>query len=106
MTTPGKKRIVLTSVNQILTLVKTNEKLQSLPRFRDMHTYELSTTPTKSCNCAKPIRTPDVNKQIVENTLSSLTTKDFQDVKNALELDELCYYSRNRSTNKLEMICV
>jgi hypothetical protein len=71
-----------------------------------MKTYELSTTPSKTCNCAKPIRTPDINKQIIENTLSSLSTQDFQDVKAALELDELCYYSRNKDTRKLEMICV
>jgi predicted ATP-dependent Lon-type protease len=103
---PGKKKIVLTSVNQILTLVRANEKLQALPRFKNMSTYELSTTPVKSCNCARPIQTPDVNKQVVEKTLSALTAKDFLEVKNALGLDELCYYNRNRETNKLEMICV
>jgi hypothetical protein len=103
---PGKKRLVLTSVNQILTLIRSNPALQSLPRFKGLQDKELSTTPVKSCNCAKNIKTPDVNKQILENTLSSLNTQDFQAVKNALGLDELCYYNRDASTKKLEMICV
>jgi hypothetical protein len=106
METTQKKRLVLTSVNQILMLVKSNPRLQALPRFNGLEKNDLSTTPTKSCNCARPIVTPDVNKQILENTLSSLSSKDFQDVKAALELDELCYYNRNIQTNKLEMICV
>lgn len=104
--TPQKKRMILTSVNQILTLIKSNDKLQNLPRFKGLKDKELSTTPSKTCNCARPIRTPDVNKQILEGVLSSLTPKDFQDIKDALGLDELCYYNRNTKTNKLEMICV
>jgi len=103
---PQKKRMILTSVNQILTLIKSNEKLQNLPRFRGLKDKELSTTPSKTCNCARPIRTPDVNKQILESTLSSLTSADFQTIKDALALDELCYYNRSTTTNKLEMICL
>jgi hypothetical protein len=103
---PQKKRMILTSVNQILTLIKSNDKLQNLPRFRGLKDKELSTTPSKTCNCARPIKTPDVNKQILEGVLSSLTSKDFQDIKDALGLDELCYYNRSIKTNKLEMICV
>jgi len=104
--TAQKKRMILTSVNQILTVIKNNPKLQNLPRFKGLKDKELSTTPSKTCNCARPIRTPDVNKQILEGVLSSLTSSDFQDIKDALELDELCYYNRNSNTQKLEMICV
>ena len=103
---PPKKRLVLTSVNQILTLIKSNDALQNLPRFKGLKDKELSTTPVKSCNCAKQIKTPDVNKQILESTLSSLNTQDFQAIKTALGLDELCYYNRSADTKKLEMICV
>ena len=105
-TQPGKKRLVLTSVNQILTLIKSNPALQALPRFRGLKDKEFSTTPVNSCNCAKQIKTPDVNKQILESTLSSLNSQDFQAIKTALGLDELCYYNRNGETKKLEMICV
>jgi hypothetical protein len=103
---PKKNRLILTSVNQILTLIKGNEKLQNLPRFKGLKDKDLSTTPSKTCNCARPIRTPDVNKQILESTLSSLAAADFQIIKEALALDELCYYNRSSSTNKLEMICM
>ena len=101
-----KKRMVFTSVNQILTLIKTNTTLQQMPRFSGLKEKELSKTPTSNCNCARNIITPDVNKQILESTLSSLSDADFLSIKNALGLDELCYYKRNNATSKLEMICI
>jgi hypothetical protein len=67
----------------------------------------LSTTPKKTCNCAKKnISTPDVNKQVAEQVLSSMSDADFKDIKQVLNLDELCYYKRNTETNKLDLICV
>jgi hypothetical protein len=102
----AKKRMVFTSVNQILTLIKTTPALQQMPRFSGLKDNELSKTPTNSCNCARNIVTPDVNKQILESTLSSLNDTDFFTIKNALGLDELCYYKRNSATSKLEMICI
>jgi hypothetical protein len=106
ITSPGKKRLVLTSVNQLITLAKTSEKVKQLTQFKNIHTMELSTTPSKTCNCAKPFKTPDLNKQVVENTLSAFKPKDFQDLRDALDLDELCYYLRNKDSKKLEMFCV
>jgi hypothetical protein len=102
----AKRRMVFTSVNQILTLIKTTPALQEMPRFASLKENELSTTPTNSCNCSRNIITPDVNKQILESALNSLNDSDFLAIKNALLLDELCYYKRNNATNKLEMICI
>jgi hypothetical protein len=104
--TPGKKRLVLSSVNQLILLVKNNEKIRELPRFSAIKAMELSTTPTKTCACEKPWKTPDVNKQVIENTLSSFKPEDFRQLRDALSLDELCYYLRNRDTKKLELFCV
>jgi hypothetical protein len=103
---PGKKRMVLTSVNQLILLAKSNEKVKNLNRFKDITTMELSTTPTKTCNCKMPFKTQDLNKQVIENTLSSFKPSDFAALRDALDLDELCYYLRNRDTKKLEMFCV
>ena len=106
---PVARRMVLTSVNQVLVLVNRNPKLaEQMPRFSGLLNTPLSTTPKKSCNCGSKqnITTPDVNKQITENLLSSLTKDDFLQMKSILELDELCYYSRNTTHNKLELICV
>jgi hypothetical protein len=105
MTTP-KKKMVFTSVNQILNLIKSTPALQQLPRFATFKNVELSTTPVKSCNCSRNIITPDVNKQMLESTLSSLTSADFLTIKGVLGLDELCYYKRTQGSGKLEMICV
>jgi hypothetical protein len=109
-TTPSPvKRIVLTSVNQVLVLVNRNPSLaEQMPRFAGLVNTPLSTTPKKSCNCGSKqnITTPDVNKQVTENLLSSLSKEDFLQMKSILGLDELCYYTRNTVQNKLELICV
>jgi hypothetical protein len=104
--TPGKKRMVLTSVNQLILLAKNNDKVKNLSRFKEITAMELSTSPTKTCSCKMAWKTQDLNKQVIENTLSSFKSSDFVELRNALELDELCYYLRNRETKKLEMFCV
>lgn len=108
METQKNKRLVLTSVNQVIALVQSNPQLVGqIPRFERLRTMTPSTTPKKSCNCGakKNITTPDVNKQAAESVLSSLDNSDFIKIKNVLGLNELCYYSRN-SENKLEMTCI
>jgi len=103
------KRLVLTSVNQVITLVQANPQLAAqMPRFAQLNKVELSTAPKKSCNCGSRmnITSPDVNKQLAENILTSLTTADFQNIKSILGLDELCYYKRDTTKNSLALICV
>ena len=108
-TPPVVRRMVLTSVNQVLVLIGRHPELAaSMPRFASLVNTPLSTAPKKSCNCGgkQNITTPDVNKQLTENLLSSLTKQDFLQMKSILGLDELCYYNRNTAQNKLELICV
>ena len=104
------KRLVLTSVNQLITLVKNNDQLaQAFPRLRGLSSAALSTTPKKSCNCGgkQNFTTPDANKQVAENALSSLSSSDFQKIKDVLALNELCYYRREGGPNgKLSLVCV
>jgi hypothetical protein len=102
----AKKKLILSSINQLILIVKNNERAQSLPKFSKIKTMELSSSPTKTCNCARPWKVEDQNKQVIENTLSSFTPGEFAELKNALELDELCYYLRDMNTKKLELICV
>jgi hypothetical protein len=105
----ANKRLVLASVNQVLMLVKTNPKIvDNIPRFAPLLNAQASTAPKKSCNCGgrQNITTPDVNKQIAENILSSLSTDEFVKIKTVLGLSELCYYKRNTESNKLELVCV
>lgn len=102
------KRLVLSSVNQVITLVKNNPVIsEKIPKFKQLMEAPLSTAPKKTCNCAKKnIVTPDINKQVAEQILSSLNDEDFKNIKQALSLDELCYYRRNTETNKLDLICI
>jgi hypothetical protein len=103
------KQLILSSVNQVLALVKSNPQIvESLPKFAPLLAAAPSETPKKSCNCSgrQNITTPDVNKQITESILSSLTTEDFSQIKNILALDKLCYYKRDVELNKLELVCV
>lgn len=103
------KRLVLTSVNQVITLARGNPKLvEQMPKLLGLTNMELSTTPKKSCNCGgkQNFTTPDINKQTTESILSSLDTGDFLQIKNILGLNELCYYKRNTELNKLELICL
>lgn len=105
--TQKSSRLVLTSVNQVIKLVQNNpELLTKLPKFGQISMMEASTTPKKSCNCGgrMNITTPDKNKQVTENILSSLTDTDFKEIKNVLGLNELCYY--RRVDTKLDLICV
>jgi hypothetical protein len=109
MEQPKNKRLVLTSVNQIITLDNTNPNISSaVPKLASLGKLQKSVAPQKSCNCGakRNITTPDVNKQLAENTLSSLTPEDFTAIKNALDLDQLCYYKRSLADNSLELICV
>lgn len=101
------KRLVLTSVNQLITLIKNNPSItQQMPRFKPLSSSELSQTPKKSCNCGGKMNytTPDGNKQIAENILNGLNSSDFQEIKSILGLNELCYYKR--VNDKLDLICV
>jgi hypothetical protein len=106
MTKATPKRLVLTSVNQVIVLAKNNpiiaEKLPKLAKLIDM---PLSEAPKKSCNCGtkQNFTTPDPNKQITESILSSLSSEDFLQIKNVLGLAELCYYKR--VNDKLSLIC-
>lgn len=101
------KRLVLTSVNQVISLVKNNPKIaEALPKLATLNTMAPSTAPKKSCNCGSKqnFTTPDVNKQVAEGILSSLTLEDFQAIKSVLELNELCYYKRDEG--KLNLVCI
>jgi hypothetical protein len=107
MTPTNSKRLVLTSVNQVIVLAKNNPILtQQIPKLAKLVDMPLSTTPKKSCNCGgkKNFTTPDVNKQITESILTSLGADDFAQIKNVLGLSELCYYKR--VDNNLDLICV
>jgi hypothetical protein len=90
-------------------LARNNPILASrIPKLSQIPQMTPSTSPKKSCNCGgkQNITTPDANKQATENILSSLDAADFQNIKNVLALDELCYYRRNVEQNKLEMVCI
>jgi hypothetical protein len=103
------KRLVLTSVNQVITLAKGNPQLvEQMPKLEGLTTLPLSSAPKKSCNCGGKINftTEDEGKQTTESILSSLVSSDFLQIKNILGLDELCYYNRSPELNSLEMICV
>jgi hypothetical protein len=103
------KRLVLTSVNQVLTLVRSNPAIADyVPKLSQLKTLPQSTAPQKACNCGakKNITTPDTNKQIAENALTTLTSEDFQAIKSVLGLNELCYYKRNLADSTLQLICV
>jgi hypothetical protein len=109
-TTPTpSKRLVMTSVNQLISLAQNNPQLSAvIPRFSQLQQASPSEAPKKSCNCGSKqnFTTPDANKQLAENILSSLTQDDFTKIKNVLSLDQLCYYNRDTTTNKLELICM
>lgn len=107
MAPPNTKRLVLTSVNQVIVLAKNNPILaERLPKLAKLTEMPLSTSPKKSCNCGakQNFTTPDLNKQLTESILSSMDSSDFLQIKNALDLNELCYYKR--AEGKLELICV
>ena len=103
--------LTLTSVNQLITLVKGNNRLvEAIPAMASLATITAEEPAKKPCNCAAKkaasAATSEAHKQMAEQILSSLTTDDFVKIKNVLNLDSLCYYRRNVELNKLEMICV
>lgn len=101
------KRLVFTSVSQILHLVKNNsEVVRAIPKFAGLQ--DTANQPAQSsCNCKKNITTIDSSKkQTVEQVLNSLETSDFLTIKNILQLDQLCYYKRNAATKALDLICI
>jgi hypothetical protein len=104
---PAPKRLVLTSVNQLLSMVKSNPLIaEAVPRLSQLASAEYSETPKKSCNCGAKtnIVTTDANKQTAENILSSMGDADFLRIKDVLGLNQLCYYKRQ--DNRLDMICL
>jgi len=103
------KRLVMTSVNQVIMLARNNPQIiEQMPKLAKLGNMTLSDAPKKSCNCGSKqnFTTPDANKQISESILSSLNEQDFLQIKNILELEQLCYYKRNLDSHKLELICV
>jgi hypothetical protein len=109
MSQPQNRRVVLTSVNQVIGLVQSNPQLlEKMSKFNQLKDVQPSVTPKKSCNCGakQNITTPDVNKQVAEAILSSLTEQDFLQIKEILQLTQLCHYKRDTSTGKLQLTCV
>ena len=103
--------LTLTSVNQLITLVKSNNRLvEVIPAMASLAALPTEESAKKPCNCAARKATAaaisENHKQMAEQILSSLTTDDFVKIKSVLNLDSLCYYRRNVELNKLEMICV
>ena len=105
--TNAKRRLVLSSVNQVLAVIRNNQKLLNLPKFATIKNLSPSAAPKKGCNCGhkKNVALPDNTKQIIENILTSLDGNDYTQIKNTLQLDELCVYRRNVTSNNLEMVC-
>jgi hypothetical protein len=104
---PGKKRLVLTSVNQVIMLVKNMPALaQQVPRLQGLVALPMSSAPKKSCNCGSKqnFTTPDAGKQQAESILTSLNDADYLQIKNILKFDELCYY--RRENGELVLKCV
>ena len=90
-------------------LVKQHPQIaEQMPRLASLKEMAPSEAPKKSCNCGSKqnFTTPDVNKQVTENILSSLSTQDFLQIKSILSLTQLCYYKRNLELDKLDLICV
>lgn len=109
MESTPSKRLVLTSVNQVIMLVRQHPQIaERMPRLAGLTDMTLSEAPKKSCNCGSKVNitTPDANKQVTENILSSLTDADFLQIKSILSLTQLCYYKRNIERDKLELACV
>jgi hypothetical protein len=104
---PKVKRLVFTSVSQILHLVKNNpEVIKAIPKLAGLQDAP-SQTPQPSCNCKKNVTALDAQKkQTVEQALNSLEASDFLTIKNILQLDQLCYYKRNATTKALDLICI
>lgn len=102
-------RLVLTSVNQVITLARNHpELIDKVTKLSQLRGMELSVAPKKSCNCGtkQNFTTHDVNKQHTESMLSSMNADDFMQIKNVLGLRELCYYKRNVEQNKLDLVCL
>jgi hypothetical protein len=109
MEQPSSKRLVLTSVNQLITLVRQNPQLTaSVPRLNLIGRQTLAEAPKKSCNCGskRNVQTDAPAKQAAEQVLSALTVMEFKTIKNVLRVDQLCYYKRNLTDNSLELICI
>ena len=104
---PTNKRLVLTSVNQVITLVKQAPVLTAMiPKLNNISPLPMSTAPKKSCNCGgkQNFTTPDVGKQTTESILNSLSDEDFIKIKNVLNYNELCYYIRQNGELTLKCL--
>lgn len=103
------KKLVLTSVNQLIQLLYNNKHVaDNVPQLKPILEMSPSSSPKKSCNCGSKTNftTPDANKQVAESILSRLSTEDYVKIKTALNLEQICYYKRSTETNSLVLHCV
>lgn len=102
------KQLVLSSITQFAEVIHSNPSLSDLPVFRAMKPAVDLATSAKSCGCGQAKKQAKLQeaRQMFEVALANITPADLQSVKSALNLDSLCYFSRNKVTGSLDKLCI
>ena len=102
-----KKRYTVSGIEHLIRLLNQHPQLLALSSFTAVNQIgnQVKAAVARSkCNCsAGPIYAS--NKFVFENALNSLQFGDHLLVKNALNVDEICFYVKD-STGKPNLKCV
>lgn len=100
------KRSILSSINDLANLLTTHPALYSIPAFSGLKTIVANAqAEAAKCNCKGKADVINKLKGHCEGALMSLSAADKAKMKVLLNIDQLCYYTRNAKTKKLELTC-
>ncbi len=98
-------RLILSSIQNFATTLNSNPQLLDIPAFVGLRPMlEQLKADSKGCGCKKT----DVYssyKTYFENAVSALTDSDRASLKSTLNVQQICYYTRNKA-GVLELICL
>ena len=97
-------RVVFSSVQNFAQILISNPQLFAIPAFAPLKgLIDKLTTDQQGCSCNKGSIFLEY-KGIFESAVTSLQESDKDNIKRVLNVDKICYYTRNRA-NVLELSC-
>ena len=99
------KRVVLSSIQNFAQLLIQNPSLLNIPAFMGLRTLiENLKADSKGCGCKKNALYNQYKPQF-ESAVTALTDADRGVIKSVLNVEQVCYYTRNKA-GVLELICL
>lgn len=100
------KRQILSSITALSDMLTTTPALFAIPAFAGLKTVITNLNEEKKkCNCSGKADLVKKLQGYCQGALLALGTADKAKMKMLLNVEQICYYTRNATSKKLELTC-